>query len=236
MPLCPGKLFSFIRFWSDISGKKNLTARDGYGYCTEIQFKWKFYFSPMLCFETVFIRIYLKNGHEWNPTLCLSYFLLRGKQEQPLPREPHLLYIIRHLFQGLEWRFTGLHHIKHHANPLGNRNILLGFWVLHLCPCLTPSWRVFVLQWLKPEAEHRERAVLHGSSPLSERDPWGTKPHGAEPTAESVCRRGVTRQERTRINQERVQSSEGADPEAAPRSGGEEEEGLLPRSQINNGV
>lgn len=58
MPLCPGKLFKVL---SDsgvtFQGRENLTGRDGYGYCTEIQFKWKFYFSLMLCFETVFIRI-----------------------------------------------------------------------------------------------------------------------------------------------------------------------------------
>lgn len=122
-------------------------------------------------------------------------WLLKKKQEQPLPRESHLFYIIRHLFQGLEWRFIGLHHVKHHADSLGKGNIPLGFWVLHLCPGLLPSWRIFVILWFKPEAGQRGQDVPHRTSPLSKH---GWKQNSAETrTQQILCRDRKTLGSRT---------------------------------------
>lgn len=63
------------------------------------------------------------------------------KAKKPLPRQAHLFYVIRHLFNSLEGSFTGLHHVKHRSHTLRNWNIVLGSWAPHFCSCLISSWR-----------------------------------------------------------------------------------------------
>lgn len=173
---------------------------------------------------------------EWTwmkpPHCVLSYLLLRkarAASSQSLTFHSHNQAPLPGF--GMTFHWASSH--KTSCVP-GKQHILLGFWVLHLCPCLTPSWRVFVLQWLKPEAEHRT-TVLHGSSPLSREGQEEQSPT-EQSRQQSLCRRCVTRQRSTRINQELSSRVRALTQRPAHAQEGQRRERLLPRSQINSGV
>ena len=172
------------------------------------KFKWKFYFSPCFFFWKLFL---LELFEEWTwmkPHTVFQLLLKRKARAASSQRASPSVHNQAPLPGfGMTFHWASSHKTscesagkpKHPVGLLGSSSLPLSDFPAGEYLCFS-GWS---------QRLNTERAVPHGP-----RDPRGTQPRRAEPTAASAGRLCVTRREKTGINQERGQRSEAADPDA----------------------